>query len=385
MKYIKRYLPLAIAFGISAAILVAVLIISSVSKATVIKEHSDDNGCAPIISPDEHSFSHPNVHGIYVTAPTAGTEKMDELIDLINSTDLNAIVLDIKEDSGNISFYLDNPETDKTGACIPYINDIKGLLQTLHDNDIYVIGRISCFKDPVLAAAYPELALFDSTGEPVVDSMGNAWVNPCKQEVWDYVTNIAVDCALLGFDEIQLDYVRFPVGQNSEDAVYGVASDDESRQEYINSFLSQITSAVHEKAFTPVSANVFGTIITSDVDAKHIGQSYTDFASTVDCISPMIYPSHYAAGDFGLDVPDANPYDTIFAALSDSADALASIPDEDKGTVRPWLQAFTAENVEGHIEYNKAAINSEIQAVYDAGYDEWILWNSKSDYSVLSE
>jgi len=385
MKYIKRYLPLAIAFGISAAILVAVLIISSVSKATVIKEHSDDNGSAPTISPDEHSFSHPKVHGIYVTAPTAGTEKMDELIDLINSTDLNAVVLDIKEDSGNISFYLDNPDTDETKACIPYIKDIKVLLQTLHDNDIYVIGRISCFKDPVLAAAHPELALLDSTGEPVVDSMGNAWVNPCKQEVWDYVTNIAVDCALLGFDEIQLDYVRFPVGQNSEDAVYGAASDDESRQEYINSFLSQITSAVHEKAFTPVSTNVFGTIITSDVDAKHIGQSYTDFASTVDCISPMIYPSHYAAGEFGLDVPDANPYDTIFAALSGSADVLSSIPDEDKAVVRPWLQAFTAENVEGHIEYDKAAIDSEIQAVYDAGYDEWILWNSKSDYSVLSE
>ena len=99
----------------------------------------------------------------------------------------------------------------------------------------------------------------------------------------------------------------------------------------------------------------------------------------------MIYPSHYAAGDFGLDVPDANPYDTIFAALSGSADVLSSIPDEDKAVVCPWLQAFTAENMEGHIEYDKAAIDSEIQAVYDAGYDEWILWNSKSDYSVLSE
>ena len=375
MQFIKKHLPLAILFSVSFVILLVVLIANSIKQKNN-EQHYEEDGLIPIVEFEDLDYSHPEVHGIYVTGPTAGTEKMDELINLINSTDLNAVVIDIKEDSGNISFYLNNSDTDKTEACIPYIKDIKGLLQTLHDNDIYVIGRIACFKDPVLAEA---------SGEPVVDSMGNAWVNPCKQEVWDYVTSIAVDCALLGFDEIQLDYVRFPVGQNSEDAVYGVASDDESRQEYINSFLSQITSAVHEKAFTPVSANVFGTIITSNVDAKHIGQSYTDFASTVDCISPMIYPSHYAAGDFGLDVPDANPYDTIYGALSGSADALASIPDEDKSTVRPWLQAFTAENVEGHIEYDKAAIDSEIQAVYDAGYDEWILWNSKSDYSVLSE
>ena len=324
--------------------------------------------------------NHPKVRGIYVTGPTAGTERMDEIIKLINDTELNAIVLDVKDDKRKITFNMDNPDVIETSACIPYIHDIKALMKKLKDNDIYVIARIPCFKDPILAASHPDLGLRTLDGEAVTDAGGNAWVNPCKEEVWDYIISIAKSCGELGFDEIHLDYVRFPVGVNADKAYYGAPSDDESRQQYINDFVIKISDSLHKEGI-PVTADVFGTIIKSSLDSSHIGQDYKRLASSLDCICPMIYPSHYAPGEFGLDTPDANPHDTIYYALVGSEKVLKDIPSSNCAIIRPWLQAFTATWVDGYLEYDGTAIRKEIDAVYDAGYEEWILWNSKSNYS----
>lgn len=325
--------------------------------------------------------NHFKVKGIYVTGPTAGTERMDEIINLINETELNAIVLDVKDDSGNVTFKMDNENVIAMEAGVAYIKDINALLKELKKNDIYVIGRIPCFKDPILAATHPELALVDAEGVPVTDAAGNAWVNPCKEEVWDYILSLVESCCELGFDEIQLDYVRFPVGQNSEEALYGYVSDDDNRQSYINQFLGKVSEEAH-KYNVPVAADVFGTIIKSSDDARHIGQDYVTLASNLDVICPMIYPSHYAAGEFGIEVPDANPYETIYAALEGSQTALKYKPTNETAIVRPWLQAFTASWVDGYISYGGPEIRKQIRGVYDAGYEEWILWNSKSTYSA---
>ncbi len=329
---------------------------------------------------DSWKGKHQKVRGIYVTGPTAGIDKIDDIIALINSTELNAIVLDVKDDNGNVTFKLDNEDVISTEACVPYIPDINELLAKLKENDIYVIARIPCFKDPILAKARPELCLRAIDGVPVTDANGNEWVNPCREEVWDYVISIAESCCELGFDEIQLDYVRFPVGQNAEDALYGAPSDDDSRQQYISQFLSKVCEAVH-KYKIPISADVFGTIIKSQEDSRHIGQDYENLARSIDVLSPMIYPSHYAAGEFGIEVPDAAPYETIYAALNGSREVLSKVPNENQAVIRPWLQAFTATWVDNYIEYNGREIRKQIQAVYDAGYDEWIFWNSKSNYT----
>ena len=337
--------------------------------------------------PIEESFTHSAwvsdhtaVKGIYVTGPTAGTERRGEIIQLINDTELNAIVLDVKDDNGNITFDMNNEEVIATGACIPYIKDITALIKQLKENDIYVIARIPVFKDPTLAVARPDLALFTDTGEPITDSQGNAWVNPCKEEVWDYNISIAETCCDLGFDEIQFDYVRFPVTSNSDSVAYGVELTDEERGNYISSFLNRAANAIHEKD-VPVSADVFGTIIKSEVDANRVGQDYQVLATSVDVLCSMIYPSHYAAGEFGLDVPDAAPYETVLAALDGSKKILLQIDENECAVIRPWLQAFTATWVVGYIEYDGTAIRKQIDAVKDAGYEEWILWNSKSVYS----
>lgn len=295
------------------------------------------------------------VKGIYVTGPKAGSGGMEDLIRLVDETELNAMVIDVKNDEGNLTFRLTNEEIpqdipvldriSEMQAGIRYIRDIQTMMQELKDHNIYTIARIVCFKDPILAAAQPELALTKPDGKPVTDANGLAWVNPYRQEVWEYLTELAEMAADLGFDEIQYDYVRFPVGSDAD------------------------------------AADVFGTIIGSETDVQTVGQDYTALGQTVDAISPMVYPSHYANGVFGLKVPDAHPYETVSAAMQGSAEELQEIPEAERAVVRPWLQAFTATWVPGHISYNGTQIREQIQAVYDAGYEEWILWNATNRYS----
>ena len=376
----KKYLSIAVIIVFSLLCL-----ISGIKTGDTNKTPSSSKSVDACLPPETFNHSlwkenHTKVRGIYITGPTAGTERMDDIIQLINDTELNAIVLDVKDDNGNITFNMDCPEANAIDACVPYISDINALMTKLKENNIYVIARIPCFKDPTLAAKRPDLALFTDTGEPITDLQGNAWVNPCKEEVWDYIISISNVCCDLGFDEIQYDYVRFPVTSNSEAAVYGTEINDENKQDYIEAFLDKACTTLHDKDM-PVTADVFGTIIKSDIDAHHVGQDYRTLASSLDALCPMIYPSHYAAGEFGIDVPDAAPYDTIYAALDGSTQLLVDLDDENTATIRPWLQAFTATWVDGYIEYDSWAIRSQIQAVYDSGYNEWILWNSKSNYS----
>ncbi len=318
--------------------------------------------------------SHEPVRGIYVTGPMAGGSGIDGLIQLIDETELNTMVIDYKNDEGIVTTDL-------------YIKDIKALMAKLKEHNIYTIARIVCFKDPTLASEKPELALCKEDGTPITDGNGVAWVNPCKEEVWEYLTTQAEDAADLGFDEIQYDYVRFPVGKDADDADYGIELTEGVKQEKIQGFLTYSTNKLHEKDVI-VTADVFGTIIGSQEDTDRVGQSYVGISSTIDAICPMVYPSHYGNGVFGLDVPDAHPYETILNAMQKSLEELNIIPEENRAIVRPWLQAFTATWVNGHISYNGNEIRQQIQAVYDVGYDEWILWNAGNHYNkdgLLSE
>lgn len=320
------------------------------------------------------------VRGIYITGPMAGSAGIEDLIDLVDSTELNAVVIDIKNDEGNITYQMDLQSAQEMGACINYISDMEGLMAELKEHDIYTIARIVCFKDPYLAEHNPQLALKKADGSNLTDAYGLTWVNPYKEEVWEYLTDVALAAADMGFDEIQYDYVRFPIGNEAETADYGVDIQSYPREQAIMNFLDYATEHLHEKGI-PVTADVFGTIIGSAIDVEQVGQDYVGLGSTVDVLCPMIYPSHYGKGVFGYDVPDAYPYETVYAALMASKSELAGIADKDRAVVRPWLQAFTATWVSGHITYGGDEIRSQIQAVYDAGYEEWILWNASNRYT----
>lgn len=323
--------------------------------------------------------NHVKVHGIYVTGPKAGSSGMEDLITLLDETELNAMVIDVKDDCGNITYDMDLNSVQELGNCVSYIRDMEGLLAELKEHDIYAIARIVCFKDDCLAKGRPELALKTSDGTYVTDANGIRWVNPYSEEVWAYLTEIAQEALDMGFDEVQFDYVRFPVGSVANAAEYGVDMESYPKEQAIGGFLSYVKENLSGNAV--VGADLFGTVIGSEVDKERVGQNYRMLGETVDVLCPMVYPSHYANGVFGLSVPDAYPYETIYAALSQSVFELSEIPEEKRAVVRPWLQSFTATWVDGHISYNGEQIRAQIQAAYDAGYDEWILWNASNRYS----
>lgn len=323
----------------------------------------------------------PKIKGIYVTGPMAGSEYMEELIALIDETELNTVVVDVKNDSGEITWSMENPMVRELDASVRFIPDMKAFLEEMKAHNIYTIARIVCFKDPVLAAARPELAMTTPNGTIITDSNGLAWVNPYRQEVWDYLISISVSAADIGFDEIQYDYVRFATGSAAESVDFAKDGDTRSKQDVIAGFLTAACEELH-KLGVSVSADVFGTIMGSEIDTKLVGQDYTRLGEIVDYLCPMVYPSHYGEQVFGLDVPDAHPYEAVLGAMEISKKELEGIPESSRAGVRAWLQAFTASWINGYIPYGGKEIREQIQAVYDAGYEEWILWNASNNYSA---
>ena len=340
-----------------------------------VPEESLGNDMAKLLIPPV------KVKGIYVTGPAAGSERMEQLIDLVSSTELNTMVIDVKNDEGNLTYKMEVPASANLEAGIRYVKDMPALVERLHQQGIYVIARIVCFKDPVLAAARPELALRLPDGKAVMDANGLAWVNPYKEEVWDYLCTLAECASRDGFDEIQFDYVRFPIGNDANAADYGVDMSTYPREAGLTDFFDYASKRLHEKQII-FGADLFGTIIGSDVDRDRTGQNYLSIAEHTDAICPMIYPSHYANGTFGMNVPDQYPYETIANALQLSKEELGET-DSPKGVVRPWLQCFNAIWVDGHITYGSKEVHDQIQAVYDAGYEEWFLWHASNHYEQV--
>ncbi len=345
-------------------------------------EENDDGDDDGSFDREAWLASAPAVKGLYVTGPVAGSSRFDEILEIIDSTEINAVVLDVKNDEGQVTFKMTSGHPAEIGACIGYSRDIDAVLRELKDRDVYVIGRIACFKDPILAEADADCALKTSDGRAVTDGEGLVWVNPCNETTWEYLIGIAEYCADIGFDEIQYDYVRFPVGDVASQADYGVELSDTDKHGYIEGFLLLASERLHAKGI-PVTADVFGTVIGNEVDVGMVGQDYVKLAECVDALCPMVYPSHYGNGVYGIPVPDARPYDTVYAALTSSAEELSSIDISDRAIVRPWLQAFTATWVSGHISYGEEQIQDQIRAVEEAGYESWILWNAKNNYTAL--
>ena len=235
------------------------------------------------------------------------------------------------------------------------------------------------FRDPYLAEKKPEWAVHDGNGEIFRDKNGMAWINPYNREVWDYLVEVASQAALDGFDEVQFDYIRFSTDIKEEEVDYGPEAQKSDKIEIITEF----TEYLYERLVpcgVYVAADVFGTVIDNESDQKIVGQDYVKMAENLDYICPMVYPSHYYNGAYGITVPDADPYATIHAAADSSVRQLQEVPEEDRANVRLWLQSFTASWVPGHISYGPAQIREQIKAVYDAGYEEWILWNATVRY-----
>lgn len=327
------------------------------------------------------------VKGIYVSAYVAGMDDlMEEIIAQIDRTELNAVVIDVKDDHGRITFAMDSPSAQGIHACVNYIPDIEALTGKLKEHDIYLIARIPAFRDPYLAEVRPDWCCKLADGSVYRDKNKLAWVNPYKKEVWDYLVEIGKKAGEAGFDEIQFDYIRFCTERGMQNVVFDEADTrGRTRQEVILEFVQYAYEELSREGLF-VSADVFGVVMGGGNDAQVVGQDYGAMAGALDYICPMIYPSHYGDGCFGIAHPDTQPYETVAAALGESKAALAQYQsskpqaDQVQVAVRPWLQDFTAGYLKHHIAYGPQQVREQIQAVYDAGYEEWILWDAKVTY-----
>ena len=321
------------------------------------------------------------VKGIYITDNTAGSERMEEILSAMKGTELNALVIDIKNDQGRISYRMNNQMVKDLGADLKIIPDLPALLKRCHDEGIYVIARLVCFRDPYIGSKHPEWMNLKTDGSLFEDNSGLNWVNPYQKEYWEYIASVAESCAEDGFDEIQLDYVRFCTEKGMKDVVYPEEAKTD-KTKIITEFVRFMAERMAKKEVF-FSTDVFGTIIGSYVDSMSVGQDYSVMAECVDYMCPMIYPSHYGNGNFGIAYPDTEPYKTIQGALAASQKDLSlELGNQSyQAKVRPWLQGFTASYLQHYISYGKEEIRAQIQAVYDSGYEEWLIWNAANNYN----
>jgi hypothetical protein len=334
----------------------------------------------PAPKADDPQKNAPVIKGIYVTAHTAGGSRMASLLDLVDKTALNAMVVDIKDDAGYITYKTNNTELTKMGTSQPYISDIGKLMTTLKNHQIYPIARIVVFKDSVLAKKHKELSYLNPDGSVWRNPKGSSFVSPYRKEVWDYNVAIAKEAAKLGFKEIQFDYVRFPEGFEKKADHLKFTKTAQSRVDIVTAFVEYARKQL-EPLGVRVSVDIFG-YAASVPAAEGIGQDFVKISKSVNVICPMVYPSHYSTGWFKQKDPDRAPYATIKGAM-DAAHGKLDPLGAAKPIIRPWIQDFTASWLgSGHYaKYGAAEVNAQIKALHDSGVNEFLLWNAGNKYS----
>jgi len=311
---------------------------------------------------------------LYLSFYGVGSTKLREAgIGLIERTELNAVVIDVKGDRGMVAFKSSVPLAEQVGAQSTItMRDARALIERLHNQHIYTIARIVVFKDDPLATARPELAVKRANGAIFRDREKLAWTDPFNHQVWDYNIEIAVEAARLGFDEIQFDYVRFPDAPRLK---FSRPTDMKIRLAAISGFLGEA-----RKRLTPynvyVAVDIFG-YVAWNLDDTHIGQRLEELSPVVDYISPMLYPSCFQFGIPGYRMPVQHPYEIVFLSLQNARErsAIPSI------RFRPWLQAFRDYAFDRR-EFTGKEIRSQISAAEKFGSDGWMLWNPRNMYTA---
>ena len=322
------------------------------------------------------------VRGIYVSAHSVALKgRLDELIELAKKNNINAFVIDVKGDYGELTFPMSESinKYTKSANKNPIIKEIEPVIKKLKDNGIYTIARIVSFKDTIYAKENPDkIIVYKDGGKAFTNSDGLVWVSAYDKNLWEYNVTVAKEAAKAGFNEIQFDYVRFPASNGGKlDKVLNYRNaDNMTKAEAIQKYLNYA-----KKELSPynvyISADIYGQVGSSSDDMS-LGQFWEAVSSEVDYVSPMMYPSHYGKGVYGLDIPDANPYKTIYHSTKDSINRNNNI--SSPAIIRPWIQAFTATWVTGHIHYGPKEVKEQIKAMKDLGVDEYILWSATNRY-----
>jgi hypothetical protein len=322
------------------------------------------------------------LRGLYVNRWAALGSKLKTLINVARKTEVNALVIDVKDDRGFVLYRSRVPLAREIGADTAdghWLSEAKlrAVLDTMTANGIYPIARIVVAKDPLLASKKLDLAIKRKSDlKPWLDKNGNPWLDPHQPAVWQYAADLAHEAYDLGFSEVQFDYVRFPDEKRLvSETVYPLAN-GRTRAQVIRDQLGFVRKSLKPRGIR-VTADVFGLTATDTTDMG-IGQRWEMFVDQVDVVLPMVYPSHFARGTYKLRNPNAHPYKTIDNALKDAI--ARSKPVVNAAKIIPWYQDFTL----GPPRYGVTEIRAQKKAGYDNGFQSWILWNPKSNYTVAA-
>jgi hypothetical protein len=318
------------------------------------------------------------VRGLYVNRWAAQSKtRMRALIRFAKETGLNAMVIDLKDEFG-LNYAPADTVARRYAGHAGVIRDMRWLVDTLRANGVLPIARLVVFKDSVTARARPEWTILAPDGKPWRDKQGLTWVNPYNRDLWDYNIRVAAEVTRLGFAEIQFDYIRFPEPYPSLPKQVFPGAKSVGKAETLAQYLRAARSTL-APLNARTTADVFG-LITSVRDPLEIGQQWEALTQSADVLLPMVYPSHYPHGAFGISRPNAAPYDVVKAAVTRAVERNTALGIRGEH-VRPWLQAFSL----GKPSYGNPELTAQMRAVYESGVHGWILWNPASRYELFRE
>jgi len=334
---------------------------------------SDSSVINPIVV--THVSTPKQVKALYISAWVAGSPKFrDSVIKIIDETEINSIVIDVKDSTGRVSFEMPNPIIKDSGSVEKRIANVRALTDLLHKKNIYIIGRISVFQDPYMTKKNPSWSVTKkSDGTVWKDRKGLSFLDPAKKDVHDYIVAIAKGAYDEGFDELNFDYIRYPSDGNMKDINYHL-KEGETRSDNIEKFFKYLSSEMKKEINIPISGDLFG-LTTEASDDMGIGQVWEKALPYFDYLSPMVYPSHYPAGHAGYKNPSNYPYEVINRALA-GAVKKTTAAGGDINKIRPWLQDFDLGAV-----YTKEMVRAQIKATYDNGLNSWMMWDPSNKYT----
>jgi len=319
------------------------------------------------------------VKALYVNAWAFASRKLWSLVHLADSTEINALVVDVKDDTGCLLYHSAVRTAHEIGAdqCAR-IADPRARIDTMRAHGIYPIARIVVAKDPLLAVGKTDWSVQRVGGGQWRDRINIAWVDAYNDSVWIYAAELGREAIRMGFAEVQFDYVRFPdePKERMETAIFPSRREGESQREAVRRHIQLLVNRIKPLG-VPVTFDIFGLTASTTKGDLGIGQVWEDFAGVADVVLPMVYPSHYYRGAFGIDKPNAHPYRIVHLALNDALERLREMPGA-AAQVRPYLQAFTLGR--RLPRYTPFEIREQIRAAEDLGIHSWVLWNPRSVY-----
>jgi len=352
---------------------------ASVVKDVVVEEKEEVE--APPVFIATHIDTPEAVKGIYMTACVAGTPSFrKKLVKLVEETELNSLVIDIKDYTGTISFNTDNPALSDIRGDGCRAQDMREFIASLHEKGIYIIGRITVFQDPYFTKIRPDLAVKrESDGKVWKDYKGISFIDAGAQDFWEYIVELSKESYAVGFDELNYDYIRFPSDGNMRDIYYPfseetvLADPDYGKAKVIRDFSKYLSENLSDTGAV-LSADLFGMSMTNS-DDLNIGQVLEYLAPHFDYIAPMVYPSHYPRGFNGYQNVNEYPYEIVNFSMQKGADRL-TVASTTPLKLRPWLQ-----DNDYPVPYTPEMVRTQIQATYDSGLTSWMLWDAANTYT----